>query len=134
MNGIELKATNLTPSVLLRPEDGTLSFIGECYPENPTVFFGPIFSALERYFRSTGAGDFEVHCELSYVNSASTKALRRLFGLLDAMGHHGTRARVLWVHEPDDETMIELGRDLTAGMHFIDYTEMSVELLAASGA
>jgi hypothetical protein len=133
VNAIHLQATTLTPTVDFVPDAGTLWLTGECYPENPTAFFGPLFAALERYFRSAPAAEFELRCELAYVNSASSKALRRMFGLLDAMGHHGVRARVLWVHEPDDETMIELGRDLSAGLHFIDYLEMSVELLAVSG-
>jgi hypothetical protein len=133
VNAIHLPATTLTPAVTFRPEAGTLWFTGECYPENPAAFFGPIVSALERYLRTSKATDFELRCELAYVNSASTKALRRMFGLLDAMGHHGLRARVIWVHEPDDETMVELGHDLSAGLHFIDFMEMSVELLAAAG-
>lgn len=133
MSPIELPPTTLTPSVVFRPEAGTLSLVGECYPENPTAFFGPIFAALERHFRSAPPGEFELRCELAYVNSASTKALRRMFGLLDAMGQHGTRVRAVWVHEPGDETMIELGQDLAAGLHFVDYVEEEIELLAASG-
>jgi hypothetical protein len=133
VNGIRLQATNLTPAVTFLPEAGTLWLTGECYPENPTAFFGPIFAALERHFRASTAADFELRCELAYVNSASSKALRRMFGLIDAMGHHGLRGRVLWVHEPDDETMVELGRDLSSGLHFVEYLELSVETLAASG-
>jgi hypothetical protein len=134
VNAIRLQATNLTPTVTFLPESGTLWLSGECYPENPAAFFSPIFAALERYFRSSPTGEFELRCELAYVNSASSKALRRMFGLLDAMGHHGLRAQVIWVHEPDDETMVELGRDLSAGLHFIDYLEIAVEPLAASGS
>jgi hypothetical protein len=132
MTSLELSRTNLTPEVSFRPERGVLTLTGECYPENPTAFFGPIFSALERHFRAAPPDEFLLRCELSYVNSASTKALRRLFRLLDAMGQHRVKIRVDWAHEPDDETMIELGRDLSSGLHFLDYHEEPLDPDSAS--
>ena len=121
MNPLLLPATDLTPSVVFRPDAGSLAFEGNCYPENPALFFRPIFSAVERMFRESSVDGLEVTFHLSYVNSASTKALRRLLGLLNAMGEHGTVVQVAWIHDPDDDTMAELGRDLVEDLRFLTY-------------
>ena len=116
MRSLQLAATTVTPQVTFDPDRGLLVMSGECYPENPTPFFAPIFAALEGHFRQTTLREFEARLRLSYVNSASTKALRRLFGLLHAMAEHGVIVSVAWQHDPDDDAVAELGEDLAAGL------------------
>jgi hypothetical protein len=116
MRTLQLPATTVTPLVEFDSDRGHLLMSGECYPENPTPFFAPIFAAVEGHFRRTTLREFEARFRLSYVNSASTKALRRLFGVLNAMAEHGISVSVAWVHDPDDDTAVELGEDLAAGL------------------
>jgi len=132
MTTLELPRTAFTPEVTFRYEAGTLAMSGECYPENPAAFFGPLMAAIERHFRAGGGETFDATFRLSYVNSASTKALRRILGILDAMGEHGTIVAVTWEHEVDDDMSSELGEDLAAGLHFIVYHARTFELRAAS--
>ena len=116
MRPLQVSATTVTPHVTFEPDRGLLVMTGECYPENPTPFFAPIFGAIEGHFRRTTLREFEARFRLSYVNSASTKALRRLFGLLHAMTDHGVLVSIAWEHDPDDDTAVELGEDLAAGL------------------
>lgn len=121
MRPITLARTNVTPEVSFRPDDGVLVMSGECYPENPSPFFAPILSAVEGHFRTSRLRTFDARFHLTYVNSASTKALRRLFGTLNAMAEHGFSVTVSWEHDALDDAAAELGEDLAAGLARIDY-------------
>jgi hypothetical protein len=126
MSPLKLPATSVTPQVTFEPDRGFLSMTGECYPENPTPFFAPVLGAVEGHFRRTTLREFEARFRLSYVNSASTKALRRLFGLLHAMAEHGLVVSVAWEHDPDDDTAVELGEDLAAGFFRLGFRSVPV--------
>jgi hypothetical protein len=132
MNALRLDRSAFTPEVVLDPALRTLTLRGECYPENPAPFFTPILAALERCLVQGGPGSFEVTLQLSYVNSASTKALRRLLQRLDGAAERGLHVKVVWEHEASDETMAELGEDLGAGIHFIDLMARTYVLRVAS--
>jgi hypothetical protein len=68
--------TALTPEVSLDPARGTLRIAGECYPEDPRIFFGPLLAALGDHLTRLPER-LEATLQLSYVNSASTMWLRR---------------------------------------------------------
>jgi hypothetical protein len=132
MSPLQLASTSVTPQVTFEPDRGLLVMSGECYPENPTPFFAPVIAALEGHFRRTTLREFEARFRLSYVNSASTKALRRLFGLLHAMAEHGVLVSVTWEHDPDDDAVAELGEDLATGLFRIGFrAEPVLERLAS---
>ena len=123
--------TAVTPEVVLDPAAHALSVRGECYPENPILFFGPIFAALEVHLGRAPVPAFQATFRLSYVNSASTKALRRLLTRLERLGQAGTKVEVVWEHERDDDGALELGRDLADDLHHLDLVERPFDLLAA---
>jgi hypothetical protein len=120
MSPLFLERTSVTPEIRLEPARGTLFVSGECYPENPIPFFGQLFATLQLHL-ATRPPRLEVTLRLSYVNSASTKAFRKLLTKLDEAAALGTRVKVLWEHETGDETIAELGQDLVDGLHQLDF-------------
>jgi hypothetical protein len=132
MKSIALVRTNVTPDVSFRPADGVLVMSGECFPENPAIFFTPIFSAIEAHFRASPLRSFEALFRLTYVNSASTKALRRLFGTMNAMAEHGIAVTVVWEYDALDDAAAELGDDLASGLARIDFRPQALREVLAS--
>jgi len=117
----------MTPEVTLSGNEARLTIAGECYPENPLTFFAPLFQALKDFFEAGGLSRFTVNIHLKYVNSASTKAFRQIFKLLDSAASHGVAVQVEWVFESDDDALQELGADLADDMCFLDYRECPLE-------
>ncbi len=120
MSLIRLAATAVTPEIEFHPGERTLRITGECYPENPLPFFEPVLASLQRYFNSEKPPEFEATFRLNYVNSASTKAFRNLFLLLESVGKAGASMAVNWEFDPDDDALQELGADLADDLHYVD--------------
>lgn len=118
MKPLLLDPTAVTPEVAFLPAEGTLAIRGECYPENPIAFFGQVMAAVGLHL-GTHPERLSVALQLAYVNSASTKAFRKLLVKLDEAAHRGTAVTVAWEHEASDDTMAELGRDLLEDLHFL---------------
>lgn len=114
--------TPLTPEVALDPVAGTLRAVGECYPEDPSVFFGPLLAAL-RDEAGPRPALVDARLELSYVNSASAIWLRRVFLALDALAAAGTEVNVAWAYDPEDDIALELGHDLCHQLHHLLFQE-----------
>ena len=116
------QATQLTPSISLDEEDGTLRIEGECYPENPTTFFAPVMAAV-RAACTAGSHALQVHLHLTYVNSASVVWFHRLLSCLDEFARCGGTTRVVWEYDEDDDSALDLIEDLKMGIRHLDITE-----------
>jgi len=122
--------TTMTPEVTFSEKDATLSIAGECYPENPLLFFSPLFNTLSTFFSEYHPADFRATIHLHYINSASTKAFRQLFRTLDAAAESGTTVHLQWIFDPEDDALQDLGNDLAEDMQFLDYLECPTESVA----
>lgn len=125
-----LERTATTPEIVVHPH-GVLAVRGECYPENPLPLFGELLATLERCLAQPGLASLEVTLHLGYVNSASTKGLRKLFHRLDRAAQAGVHVDLTWEHEASDDTMEELGRDLAEDLHFLELRTRAFEVRAA---
>jgi hypothetical protein len=127
MNVITLPATATTPLIEFRPAERELAIQGECFPENPVPFFEPVLSTLRRYFTEQRPQAFDVRLRLQYVNSASTKAFRHLFCLLDEAGRAGAQVNLAWEFDAEDDALEELGLDLADGLNYLDVQHHALE-------
>lgn len=123
-------ATSMTPEVTLTGKDARLTIAGECYPENPLLFFAPLFQALNDFLDAHAPAHFTASIHLKYINSASTKAFRQIFKLMDGAAAKGVRVEVEWIFDPEDDALQELGLDLAEDMCFLDYRECPMESVA----
>ncbi|WP_205965198.1 DUF1987 domain-containing protein [Paraburkholderia flava] len=116
MTPIKLPRTDFTPQIEFSPADASLFVEGECHPENPNTFFGPILQLIGTYLQTAAPPRFLMRVRLTYINSASTKAMRQLFMVLSDASKRGCNVDIDWEFDPDDDAIQELGQDLLYGL------------------
>lgn len=105
---IDIPATKSSPGVRFSLREGVLTMTGECYPENPFGFFGPIFDCLRAELPRMSALHFQVM--VPYMNSSSIKCMLDLLDLL-AGSEHGCAARVSWYYDEENDRALELAEE-----------------------
>ena len=104
--------TSLTPEVNFNFATHHLSLKGEAYPENAASFFNPLLEKVSSYLDSISDETITFDVDLTYFNSAATKMLFRLFGLLNEAGQNGNTVILNWYHDEVDLTSLEFGYDI----------------------
>lgn len=107
MARIEIEATGSTPEIILDIEAKTLQIKGICTPENPRLFFEPIFQAMDDFQKSNEKILVEI-C-LDYFNTGSSKCLLNLFYMISNNPTLKTNSEVNWVIEDSDPDIKESG-------------------------
>ena len=112
MNDILLPPTRHTPAIDFRFSEHRLSMKGELYPENAALFFTPLMASLKTYLDRADPVPLTVSLDLLYMNSASTKKVFQIAGLLDIAARAGRAVALDFESDPDNEIMVEFAADL----------------------
>jgi hypothetical protein len=121
MQDFVLPATRQTPAIELAFSAHRLRIAGEAYPENAVAFFEPVLEQLRGYLAEEASQPIEAELELRYLNSASTKMVFKLAGLLDAAAGKGRQVRLRFLVLEEDEMLRELGADMQADYSWLDF-------------
>jgi hypothetical protein len=127
MNEIKMASTKKTPSVTFAA-DGKLELKGRSIPENSLEFYKPLIDWMEAYTKSP-ASETNLHIQLEYFNTSSSKCLLDLFKRLEGLSG---KATIHWYYEQDDEDMLEAGEDYEAIIS-VPFKMIEVEELSAEG-
>ena len=128
MEDLHIPASNETPEISFEFSSHSLSMHGESYPENAMSFYGPIRSSLQNYLEKLPAdGRVNVNIGLRYFNSSSTKLIRALIGMLDKTASNGPTIAVDWLHDEEDDMMLEFGMDLKEEHRSLQFNTVVVE-------
>jgi hypothetical protein len=122
MQKIDIPATNRTPAVAFDFDVGHLKLIGESYPEDVTTFYNPLFDVLKSWLSDGSISKCRFEFELIYFNSSSAKAIMMIMELLDSAAEAGKSVDVYWFHDPEDETMEELGEEFGEDLKHAKFT------------
>jgi len=109
MKEIKIDGTAKTPSVHFI-DDGQLHLKGRSIPENSIEFYKPLVDWLDEYGNGPQAKT-EVHVQLEYFNTSSSKCILDLFKKLESISKQGHDVIIKWYYEEDDEDMLEAGED-----------------------
>jgi len=109
MERIEIEGTAKTPTVKFDPS-GILELKGRSIPENSIEFYKPLMDWLEEY-ENNPQEKTEVHVQLEYFNTSSSKCILDLFKKLESIKQKGYDVVIKWYYEEDDEDMLEAGED-----------------------
>jgi hypothetical protein len=110
MENINLQPSPKTPSVNFNEGEGILEIKGRSIPENSLEFYKPLIEWVEKY-AAQSKPDTNVHIQLEYFNTSSSKCLLDLFKRLEAISN---KVVINWYYEQDDEDMLEAGEDYEA--------------------
>lgn len=126
MTDIHIPGTRQTPTVDFRFSEHSLKLSGEAYPENAVTFFEPLNAAVEAYL-AEGDAPVSVEFDLRYLNSAATKMIFKLGGVLNKAAERRKISLRFLVVE-DDEMVQDLGADFKADFSWIDFQFVEMAL------
>ena len=124
MPDIKIPATRQTPEISFEFSRNHLLMTGEVYPENAVAFFTPLTQAVSDYLSRSGDAPVTFVLGLKYMNSASTKMVFQLMGVLDKAASTGRKITLEFRHDAEDDMMIEFAEDMKS-----DYVWLNIELL-----
>jgi len=107
MAQFEIEATSSTPEIILNSDAKSLLIRGICTPENPRLFFDPLFKAMEEFQKNNDKILIEI-C-LDYFNTGSSKCLLNLFYIVSNNPTLKNNSIVNWVIEDSDPDIKESG-------------------------
>jgi hypothetical protein len=121
MQDFVIQSTRQTPAIELAFSAHRLRIAGEAYPENAVAFFDPVLDQVRAYLNEPASQTIEAELELRYLNSASTKMVFKLVGLLDEAASKGRKVHLRFVVLEDDEMLQDLGADMRADFTWLDF-------------
>jgi len=95
-----------TPWIILEP--GRIFIMGRSIPEDPGVFYRPVYEWVSEYIKSHTERT-KIEFGFEYINTTSTKWVYTILKQLSEMKDIEENARVKWYYEQGDEDMCELG-------------------------
>ncbi len=111
MENLIIKAGIKTPSVNLDPDKRQLRFEGRSIPEDTIRFYEPILKWIEEYIKTGRNTVTDLHINLEYFNTSTSRYLFGIFKTLEAYHTSGNPILIHWYYEKDDIEMEESGED-----------------------
>lgn len=121
MEGINIAATEQTPTVILDSGKRLFEIEGESRPENVHDFYTPIISTLRDYMKSVDNEfhrdifmeyPFSAHFKLMYFNSSSAKFISDILFIFKKYYDKGLKIKIYWYYNDGDEDLRDVGEDL----------------------
>lgn len=110
MDSLVLEGGTKTPKIQLDSEHGSVKIQGRSIPENSLDFYKPVLSWLDQYIKDPKEQTV-VDVKLEYFNTSSSKCILDVFKKLEIIFKRGSRVKINWYYEEDDEDMLEAGED-----------------------
>jgi hypothetical protein len=97
-----------TPYVFF--DNGIMEIAGQSIPEHAVNFYDPILEEILEYIKKPKEKTI-VNLSMDYVNSASMRCLVKILSPFEELYSKGFDVIMIWHVSPDDDTMIDLGKD-----------------------
>lgn len=106
-----LEKTTDTPLIHFAP--GMLVIEGRSITEDILGFWNPLLAWTAQYIKEPEKHTL-VEIGLEYINSSSSKFINEILQMLASVKDKGMALEVNWSYEEDDESILQLGKDLEA--------------------
>ena len=83
MEHLKIEATDVLPEIDFDFNNHIFYIRGESYPEDVTVFYGPLMEKLEDCLKTVQGAAVKFNFELIYFNSSSAKVILGIFDQLE---------------------------------------------------
>lgn len=112
MCALIIDKTEKTPEVVVDYNENRISIKGVCTPENPTLFFEPVYREIVEYKREKSELLFDIH--LQYFNTGASKCIVSL--LMEAAKYENEfqKTKVNWIYDKGDDELMEVGQEFSA--------------------
>jgi SiaC family regulatory phosphoprotein len=114
------KATDVTPEIILSPEENKFIISGKSAPEDVRGLYYPVLEWMEEFVagirRSSPYSDrnhLRFKLDLEYFNSSSAKFLFDIFTQLRDLNSEGVPVDIEWYYDEEDTDLREAGEDLS---------------------
>ncbi|MRR18566.1 DUF1987 domain-containing protein [bacterium] len=114
------KGTDLTPEIILAPEENRFSISGKSAPEDVRGLYYPVLEWMEEFVagvrKNSPYTDTKHLCfrlDLEYFNSSSAKFLFDIFAHLRDLNNSGVPVDIEWYYDEEDTDLREAGEDLS---------------------
>jgi len=111
MENLIIEKTKSSPKIFFDFATHQHYITGESYPENTSKFYKPVLDWIIEYLEKITDEVVVFNVELIYFNSSSSKILMDLFDLLDEACVQKKNISVNWIHDPEDEALMEYGEE-----------------------
>ncbi|MBN8694666.1 MAG: SiaC family regulatory phosphoprotein [Bacteroidetes bacterium] len=108
-----IKGTNVTPRVLLDAKRNIIDIKGKAISTSDNTLFGDIRKWID-HNSSDFSKSVNVNVAFDYFNTHCSKEILDLFKMLEGYHKRGSNINVNWLHEEEDEDMLEAGEDYQA--------------------
>lgn len=105
----QVKETTTTPFILI--DKGKITIKGRSIPDDSLEFYEPVLDACKEYVENP-PNHTDINIHLDYVNSGSKKFLTNMLTVFENSYLNGIDYMVNWYYDEDDESMLDLGKDL----------------------
>ena len=124
MEAIFIKATDVSPEVILNPGDKKFSISGWSRPESPSKFYGPIMKWIDDHGQAH-LNNAVVNFRIEYFNTPSARVIREILDQLEKLHKGGIKVTVNWYYDDEsskEEFEYEFAQGLTIPISFIEKT------------
>ena len=115
-----------TPKVVLDSSKNHLEISGVSLPEDAIGFYKPVFQWIEGYIKEPNPKTV-LNINLSYFNTASSKAILDMLTLFDQLAVKGHDMHVNWHYPEMDDELLATGKEfksmLKTSFNFVSYVQ-----------
>lgn len=119
MKDFRHRATDLTPEIILAPEENKFIIAGKSAPEDVRSLYYPVLEWMEEFLiwvrerrPYTDQKPLLLKLDLEYFNSSSAKFLFDIFSNLQTLRDEGVPVEIEWHYDEEDIDLREAGEDL----------------------
>ncbi len=111
MNSViyQIEKTKKTPSICFDPNSGKLEINGSSLPDDSYKFYEPLLELIDFYLESPQQKT-ELHFQISYFNTSSSKILLQLLQKFDVLFEKGLLINAFWYYDDEDQEIYEAGQ------------------------
>lgn len=120
MKSFRHKATDLTPEIILAPDENMFVISGKSAPEDVRGLYYPVIEWMEEFANElrkghsyTDKNPLKIKLDLEYFNSSSAKFLFDIFAQLRDLNTDGVPVDIEWHYDEEDIDLREAGEDLS---------------------
>jgi len=114
------RATDVTPEIILSPDENKFIISGKSAPEDVRGLYYPVIEWMEEFVAGirmnspySDKNHLRFRLDLEYFNSSSAKFLFDLFAHLKDLNSAGVPVDIEWYYDEEDTDLREAGEDLS---------------------